>query len=95
LQLLEKSLRLAFDATMFNWSCYMNHAYRESPPAPHIHWWAVPRYNHPVHFENKVFEDAQFGNPYHHDQIDLLPKELHHQIAEKLKVAINKSLSKE
>lgn len=41
---LEGTLRAALNTTMLNWSCYMNHAYRENPPQPHIHWWAVPRY---------------------------------------------------
>ena len=35
---LESTVRSAFDATMFNWSCYMNHSYREDSPNPHIHW---------------------------------------------------------
>ena len=51
----EGSTRLAFGAAMFNWSCYMNHAYRENPPNPHIHWWAVPRYDHKVEFGGLAF----------------------------------------
>src|SRR4051794_9157183 len=46
-QTLENALQSAFGATLFNWSCYMNHAYREETPNPHIHWWAVPRYAQP------------------------------------------------
>ncbi len=63
---LEAALRSAFGATMFNWSCYMNLAYREQAPNPHVHWWAVPRYSHPVPFEGLVFDDPDFGNPYDH-----------------------------
>jgi ribonuclease HI len=44
----------------------MNHAYRNDPPNPHVHWWGVPRYNHAVVIDEWVFEDPQFGNPYDH-----------------------------
>jgi len=62
--LIEAALRRIFYATMFNWSCYMNLAYRESPPDPHVHRWVVPRYNHPVKLGYDVFEDPDFGSPY-------------------------------
>jgi diadenosine tetraphosphate (Ap4A) HIT family hydrolase len=64
----ETALRSAFDATLFNWSCYMNHAFRNAAPNPHIHWWAVPRYNHPVEIGGLVFEDPHFGSPYDHSR---------------------------
>jgi diadenosine tetraphosphate (Ap4A) HIT family hydrolase len=85
---LEAALRTAFDATLFNWSCYMNHSYRESPPDPHIHWWAVPRYNHQVQIDDWVFEDPQFGNPYDHNRWIKVPPEIHRKIAEEIRRAI-------
>jgi diadenosine tetraphosphate (Ap4A) HIT family hydrolase len=81
----EVSVKATFGAAMFNWSCYMNHAYRESPPDPHVHWWAVPRYDHNVEFGGLVFEDPHFGNPYDHDRVMNAPKELRLEIAEQLK----------
>jgi diadenosine tetraphosphate (Ap4A) HIT family hydrolase len=81
----EASLRLAFGTTMFNWSCYMNHSYRESPPNPHIHWWAVPRYDHAVHFGDTLFDDPHFGNPYDHYRMMNTPKALRLQILEEIK----------
>jgi len=84
---LESALQTAFDASMFNWSCYMNHAYREVPPDPHVHWWAVPRYNHRVQIDSWVFEDPQFGHPYDHYRWTEVPQELHHQIASRIKQA--------
>ncbi|MCI0551310.1 MAG: HIT family protein [Anaerolineae bacterium] len=81
----ETSTKLAFGTTMFNWSCYMNHSYRESPPNPHIHWWAVPRYDCKVEFGGLVFEDPLFGNPYDHYRVMNTPKELRLEIAEKIK----------
>ena len=81
---LESALQSAFGATMFNWSCYMNHAYRESPPNPHIHWWAVPRYNHSVTIGGWTFEDSHFGSPYDHHRWADVPKEIHQKIAERI-----------
>jgi hypothetical protein len=66
----------------------MNHAYRENPPDPHIHWWAVPRYDHQVHIDDWVFEDPQFGNPYDHNRWIKVPAEIHHKIAEEIRRAI-------
>jgi ATP adenylyltransferase len=84
----EKAIQIAFDATMFNWSCYMNHSYREIPPLPHIHWWAVPRYNHPVQISDWVFEDPEFGSPYDPHDLVKVPGALHRDIAEQIKQAI-------
>src|SRR5512138_3197062 len=81
----EDSTKSAFGATMFNWSCYMNHAYRQSPPNPHIHWWAIPRYDHPVEFAGLTFEDPHFGNPYDHYRVITVSVETRLQIAEEIK----------
>jgi len=85
----ETALQSAFGATMFNWSCYMNHAYRERQPNPHIHWWAVPRYNHVVTIKDMIFEDPHFGNPYDHGRWLDVPKEVHQAIAEQIRNAIS------
>ena len=81
----EASVKSAFEATMFNWSCYMNHSYRESSPNPHVHWWAVPRYNRKVEFGDLTFEDPHFGNPYDPYRWLDLEKELRMAIADKIK----------
>lgn len=81
----EDALRHAFDATMFNWSCYMNNAYKETPPNPHVHWWAVPRYDHIVEFDGRTFEDPNFGNPYDHGRWFAPPHELRQNIANGIK----------
>jgi len=81
----EETIRLAFNATMFNWSCYMNLAYRENAPNPHVHWWAVPRYAQAVRFGENTFDDPHFGNPYDHARRLDLPKNLRDEIAEKIK----------
>ena len=85
---LEHALRSAFGATMFNWSCYMNLSYRDKHPNPHIHWWAVPRYKHPVTVSEFVFEDPHFGSPYDHHRRLKLPSEIHHQIAAQIRQSL-------
>jgi len=87
-KIMEAALRQAFDATMFNWSCYMNLSYRETPPDPHIHWWVVPRYNHVVRVNPLIFEDPHFGSPYDHSLRRDVPKEVRQQIAERLRETI-------
>jgi diadenosine tetraphosphate (Ap4A) HIT family hydrolase len=61
---LELAERSAFGATMFNWSCLMNLAFRANPPDPHAHWWLVPRYERAVDFAGLRFEDPEFASPY-------------------------------
>lgn len=80
----ENALRKAFHATMFNWSCYMNLSYRGEQPDPHIHWWAVPRYNHSVLVDAIKFEDPDFGNPYDHARYLEVPKEVRKGIVEQI-----------
>lgn len=61
---LENSLKKAFDATMFNWTCLMNNAYQNTPPHPHVHWHFTPRYNHEVKIDQHTFRDLEFGHHY-------------------------------
>ncbi|MCL5430554.1 MAG: HIT family protein, partial [Candidatus Marsarchaeota archaeon] len=62
---LENSLRLSFNATMFNWTCLMNEAFRKtSAPNPHVHWHFRPRYKKNVKFSGLVFVDKEFGTHY-------------------------------
>lgn len=87
-KIIETALRRAFDATMFNWSCYMNLSTRENPPNPHVHWWVVPRYNHSVCVSNLKFDDPHFGSPYDHSMWLDVSKEVRQQIAARLLQAI-------
>jgi len=61
---LEKSVRKAFGADLFNWTCLMNLAYQNNPPNPHIHWHFRPRYGRPVKFARLTFTDPEFGIHY-------------------------------
>jgi diadenosine tetraphosphate (Ap4A) HIT family hydrolase len=59
---MEAALRDGFGATMFNWNCYMNNAYKAVPPYPHVHWHLRPRYRDKVKFAGLLFEDKDFGH---------------------------------
>lgn len=61
LERMEKAVKMAFDATLFNWGCLMNTFYLEDTLEPHLHWHFIPRYNHPVKFAGHTFEDPHFG----------------------------------
>ncbi len=62
----------------------MNLSYRGEQPDPHIHWWAVPRYNHSVLVDAIKFEDPDFGNPYDHARYLEVPKEVRKGIVEQI-----------
>jgi diadenosine tetraphosphate (Ap4A) HIT family hydrolase len=85
----ETAVRSTLGATMFNWSCHMNHAYRQRPPNPHIHWWAVPRYDRPVAIGGRIFENTQFGESDDHARWHKLPSALHQQITHRIHQAIS------
>jgi diadenosine tetraphosphate (Ap4A) HIT family hydrolase len=91
ISVMETALRNTFDAAMFNWSCYMNLAYRENPPDPHVHWWVVPRYSHPVNLGGLVFEDPHFGSPYVHSEIREVSGQVRSEIAERVRQAITEA----
>ena len=61
---LEATLKAAFNATMFNWTCLMNLAYQNTPPNPHVHWHFKPRYQSPVTIDQELFTDDEIGHHY-------------------------------
>ncbi len=63
-RLLEAAAKDAFGATMCNWTCLMNSAYRHHPPNPQVHWHFRPRYEQTVRFAGLEFVDAAFGSHY-------------------------------
>lgn len=50
-------------ATMFNYSCLMNNAYRDGE-TPHVHYHFRPRYKNPVTVLGQTFTDPNFGEHY-------------------------------
>jgi len=61
----EKLLKKTFGATLFNWTCLMNHAYREKPHTPQVHFHVRPRYENDVNLTKLCFKDPNFGDHYH------------------------------
>ncbi|MCK9344690.1 MAG: HIT family protein [Candidatus Pacebacteria bacterium] len=61
----ETLLKKTFGATLFNWSCLMNHAYREKPYTPQVHFHVRPRYENDVIVNGEVFHDPNFGDQAH------------------------------
>jgi len=84
---LESSVKKAFGATLFNWTCLMNMAYQNKPYNPHVHWHFRPRYNQPVNFEEITFNDPEFGHHYarEHERSFEAPMEIQQKIIEKIK----------
>lgn len=57
---LERVCKKLFNATMFNFTCLMNDAYKDNKK-PHVHFHFVPRYKNKLKLFNKVYEDKHFG----------------------------------
>lgn len=82
---LEKSLKKAFDAKMFNWTCMMNDAYLEKNPNPHIHWHFRPRYDKKIKILNVIFQDKEFGKHYDRARKQEISEKIMNEIIKKLK----------
>ncbi|MDI6881561.1 MAG: HIT family protein [Methanothermobacter sp.] len=58
---LERAVKKAFGATLFNWGFLMNTFYRKNSPPPWLHCHFIPRYDHKVEVNGEIFEDPYFG----------------------------------
>ena len=57
---LERVSKKLFGATIFNFACLMNNAYRDNE-TPHVHFHFIPRYRNELKLFNKVYKDRHFG----------------------------------
>ena len=57
---LERVCKNVFNATMFNFACLMNNAYRDNK-TPHVHYHFVPRYKNELKLFGKIYKDNHFG----------------------------------
>ena len=57
---LERITKKLFDATMYNFACLMNNAYRDGEK-PHVHFHFIPRYKGERMILNKKYKDKHFG----------------------------------
>ncbi len=88
---LERVIKKIFDATMFNFACLMNNAYRDLE-IPHVHFHFVPRYDGERFILNKKYKDRHFGynfwkwaNSKFRRQKDIFTKEERLKIFEMMK----------
>lgn len=82
---IERAYKEAFGAEPLNWSCCMNHAFRQEPFNPHVHWHIYPRYKKAPIFNSVTYDDALFGNMYDNEAERLVSEDVVAQIAEKLR----------
>ena len=57
---LERVCKKVFGATMFNFACLMNNAYRDDEK-PMVHYHFVPRYKNKRELFGKIYKDKHFG----------------------------------
>ena len=57
---LERITKKLFNATMYNFACLMNNAYRDKEK-PHVHFHFIPRYKEKETILNKEYKDKHFG----------------------------------
>ena len=57
---LERISKKLFNATMFNFACLMNNAYRNKEK-PMVHYHFVPRYKNELKLFGKIYKDRHFG----------------------------------
>ena len=81
----ESALKQVFDATMFNWTCLMNNAYKEKPYNPHVHFHVRPRYDKEVEFAGEIFADPNFAEHYKRGIMNKVSDEVRKQIIDKIK----------
>lgn len=88
---LERVCQKIFGATMFNFSCLMNNAYRDHEK-PHVHFHFMPRYQEEVKLFGKTYHDIHFGYNFwkwaldeKESQKDIFTKEERQQIFQMMK----------
>ena len=59
---LENIYKSLFGATLMNWECLMNGAYRKEYPKPHVHFHCVPRFARAISFNHRTYVDTEFGS---------------------------------
>ena len=81
---LESSFKKSFNATMFNWSCLMNDAYKSENPDSQVHFHFRPRYKNIVKFAGLIFKDEDFAHHYNDDRELIVSKDIQKQIIKKI-----------
>lgn len=82
---LESAYIRAFDASPISWGSFMDHAYREDRPEPHIHWHVFPRYKRPVQINGVTFDDPLYGDLFDHTKETVVSDEIILKIIDRIK----------
>lgn len=80
---LEQLLKAELGATLLNWSCLMNDAYKAAEPQPHVHFHVRPRYSSPITVDGVSLSDDAFGHHYNNrreDKMDPADRERLYQL---------------
>ena len=83
---LESKFKEKFDATMFNWTCLMNDAYKQNPPKPYVHFHFRPRYRDEVKIGNEIFKDKEFAHHYNKKREKIVSEDVLDEIVKVLKL---------
>lgn len=86
---IEKAYKSVYGAEPLNWGCYMNHAFREEPFNPHVHWHIYPRYRVAPVLDGVSYDDKLFGNFYDSEAERLVDDVTVEKIASKLANHLN------
>lgn len=84
----ELALKKAFGATLFNWGCLMNNAYKSEKPCPHVHWHVRPRYGKTVKFVGLEFKDREFSHHYARKTGRKISKDIQKKIINKIRESL-------
>lgn len=86
---LEKSIKKAFKATLFNWGCFLSEI--EENKLLHLEWHVIPRYQQKLEFEKKSFSDPCFGKSTIQicGETLILPYSLRNKIISKIRENLN------
>lgn len=79
----ENSLKKSFGATMFNWACLMNNAYKTNGDS-HVHWHVRPRYRENIVFEEEEFVDENFAQHYDRSKNKIIEEEVRRKIVDRI-----------
>lgn len=63
-QRLEHVYIVVLGASLVNWSCLMNLAFRDPNPRPHVHWHLRPRWKEVPELDGIKYPDKMFGRHY-------------------------------
>ena len=86
----EACLKAVLGATLCNWSCLMNHFYKEAVPDPHLHIHVRPRYDTPVILNGSTYTDSEFGHHYALNKNVVIPVKDKEEVFRRLKGWLNR-----